>query len=57
MVAVAEVVAAVEAAIPFCAAAAAAEFAYVAPAPDIEERSALDVYNGGGEDDGGGIVE
>ena len=52
---VAEVVAAAEAAIPFCAAAAAAEFAYAAPAPDIEERSALDVYDGGGEDDDGGI--
>ena len=57
MVAVAGVIAAVVAAIPFCVAAAAAEFAYAAPAPDIEERSALELYDGGGEDDdGGGIV-
>jgi len=56
MVAVPEVIAAVVAAIPFCVAAAAAEFAYAAPAPDIEERSALELYDGGGEDDDGGIV-
>lgn len=44
------------AAIPFCVAAAAAEFANAAPAPDVEEHSALELYDGGGEDDDGGIV-
>ena len=47
------------AAIPFCAGAtaAAAEFAYVAaPAPGIAERSALELYGDGDDDDGGGIA-
>ena len=45
------------AAIPFCAGTAAAEFAYAAvPAPDIEGRSALELYDGAGEDDDDGIA-
>jgi len=48
----------VVAAIPFCAGTAAAEFAYAAaaPAPDIEGRSAFELYDGDGEDDDDGIV-
>jgi hypothetical protein len=56
MVAVADVIEAVVVAIPFCVVTAAAGFAYAAPAPDIEGRSALEVYDGGGGDDDGGIV-
>jgi len=47
----------VVAAIPFCAGAGAAEFAYaVAPAPDIEGRPSLELYDGAGEDDDDGIA-
>jgi hypothetical protein len=36
---------------PFCAAVAAAEVAYAAPAPDIEERSAFELNGDGDGDD------
>jgi len=47
----------VVAAIPFCAGACAAEFAHVVvPAPDIQGRPALELYDCGGEDDDYGVV-
>jgi hypothetical protein len=52
MVAVVEDVVVVVAGFPFCVAATVGiELAYAAPAPDIEVRSALELYDGDGEDD------
>jgi len=39
------------AAFPFCAAVVAAELAYAAPAPAIEERSTLGLYDDDDDDD------
>jgi hypothetical protein len=52
MVAIVEDVVVAVAGFPFCAAAAVGiELVYAAPAPDIEVRSALELYDGGDDDD------